>query len=37
MGDGLVDHFIEEEVWNTIRLLPLDKAPKPDGFNARFF
>jgi hypothetical protein len=34
---GLVDRFIEEEVWNMIRSLPPDKAPGPDDFNTRFF
>jgi hypothetical protein len=27
----------EEEVWNTIRLLPFDKAPGLDGFTGRFY
>lgn len=26
-----------EEVWNTIKELPSDKAPGPDGFTGRFF
>jgi hypothetical protein len=34
---GLVDRFIEEEVWNMIRSLPPDKAPGPDDFSTRFF
>jgi hypothetical protein len=29
--------FSEEEVWNTIRELPLDKAPGPDGFTGAFY
>jgi len=29
--------FTEEEVWNTIKQLPLDKAPGPDGFTGRFY
>jgi hypothetical protein len=27
----------EEEVWNTIKLLPSDKASGPDGFTGRFY
>jgi hypothetical protein len=27
----------KEEVWNTIKLLPSDKAPGPDGFIGRFY
>jgi hypothetical protein len=27
----------EEEVWNTIKKLPKDKAPGPDGFTGRFY
>lgn len=26
----------EEEVWNVVKGLPLDKAPGPDGFTGRF-
>jgi hypothetical protein len=29
--------FTEEEVWNTIKQLPFDKAPGPDGFTGRFY
>jgi len=29
--------FTEEEVWTTVRDLPLDKAPGPDGFTGRFY
>lgn len=27
----------EEEVWNAIKDMPLDKAPRPDGFTGRFY
>ena len=33
----LDDPFSEEEVWATIKDLPLDKAPGPDGFTGRFY
>jgi hypothetical protein len=29
--------FSEEEVWATIKEMPLDKAPGPDGFTGRFY
>lgn len=29
--------FTEEEVWATIKEMPLDKAPGPDGFTGRFY
>lgn len=29
--------FSDEEVWNTIRQLPSDKAPGLDGFTGRFY
>jgi exonuclease III len=29
--------FSEEEVWDTIKNLPSDKAPGPDGFTGRFY
>lgn len=29
--------FIEKEVWNTIKHLPCDKAPGPDGFTCHFY
>lgn len=28
--------FTEAEVWNTIKQLPSDKAPGPDGFTGLF-
>jgi hypothetical protein len=34
--DGLGARFMEEEVWNTIRVLPPDKALEPNGFTMRF-
>ena len=29
--------FGEEEVWNTIKHMPSDKAPGPDGYTGRFY
>jgi hypothetical protein len=29
--------FSEEEVWETIKHLPSDKASRPDGFTGRFY
>jgi hypothetical protein len=29
--------FSEEEIWNTIKSLPSDKAPGPVGFTGRFY
>jgi hypothetical protein len=29
--------FTEEEVWATIKALPSDKAPGPDGYTGRFY
>jgi hypothetical protein len=29
--------FTEEEVWRTIKQLPSDKAPGPDGYTGRFY
>jgi hypothetical protein len=29
--------FSEEEVWDTVKRLPSDKAPGPDGFTGRFY
>jgi hypothetical protein len=27
----------DEEVWSTIKALPMDRAPGPDGFTGRFY
>lgn len=27
----------EKKVWETIKQLPSDKAPRPDGFTGRFY
>jgi len=35
--DALEVLFTEDEVWPTIRELPNDKAPGPDGFTAAFY
>jgi hypothetical protein len=33
-----LDQFLsEEEIWSTIKSLPPDKAPGPDGFTGRFY
>lgn len=29
--------FQEDEVWATIKDMPMDKAPGPDGFTGRFY
>lgn len=29
--------FSEEEIWEAIKSLPLEKAPGPDGFTALFY
>jgi hypothetical protein len=29
--------FSEEEVWATVKKIPSDKAPGPDGFTGRFY
>jgi hypothetical protein len=29
--------FTEEEIWAVVKELPLDKAPRPDGFTGRFY
>jgi hypothetical protein len=29
--------FSEDEIWVVVRLLPPDKAPRPDGFSLRLF
>jgi len=34
---GIDACFSEAEVWATIRELPLDRAPGPDGFTGRFY
>jgi hypothetical protein len=34
---GLEQPTSEEEVWNTIKQLPPDKAPRPDGFTGCFY
>jgi len=28
---------LSEEVWNTIKGMPPDKAPGPDGFTGKFY
>lgn len=33
----LDDPFIEDELWNTIKAMPKDKAPGPDGFTVEFY
>lgn len=33
----LEEPFMEEEVYKTIKDMPLDKAPGPDGFTGRFY
>lgn len=33
----LDDPFTEEEIWATIREMPSDKAPGPDGFSMAFY
>jgi hypothetical protein len=33
----LDEPFTAEEVWATIKDMPLDKAPGPDGFTGRFY
>jgi len=38
---GVCAHVLEapfsEEVWKTIRALPSDKAPGPDGLTGKFY
>ncbi|KAL6615247.1 hypothetical protein ACP70R_037517 [Stipagrostis hirtigluma subsp. patula] len=33
----LDDPFTEDEVWQTIKDLPADRAPGPDGYTGRFY
>ena len=33
----LEEPFSEEEVWTTVKNMPLDQAPGPDGFTGRFY
>jgi hypothetical protein len=33
----LDSQFTEEEVWDSIKQLPSDSAPGPDGFTGRFY
>jgi len=36
--NAILDHcFSEEEVWQAINDMPVDKAPGPDGFNGMFY
>ena len=34
---GIDACFSEQEVWDTIREMPADRAPGPDGFNGLFY
>lgn len=34
---GIDACFSEEEIWATVRELPPDRAPGPDGFSGRFY
>lgn len=34
--DSLVDPFSTEEIDSLIKIIPIDKAPGPDGFNGFF-
>jgi hypothetical protein len=34
---ALDDPFTDKEVWDTIKQLPSDKAPGPDGFTCKFY
>jgi hypothetical protein len=29
--------FLEKEVWETVKLLPSDMVPGPDGFTGGFY
>ena len=33
---GIDIFFTEEEIWQAIKEIPLDKAPSPDGFTCLF-
>lgn len=33
----LAEPFSEEEVWFTVKNMPLDQAPGPDGFTGCFY
>lgn len=34
---ALDNPITEEEVWETIKTLPADRAPGPDGYTGRFY
>jgi hypothetical protein len=34
---GIDACFTEEEIWATVKELPPDRAPGPDGFTSRFY
>jgi hypothetical protein len=34
---SVLEEAFSEEVWNTVKNMPLDKAPGPDGFTGRFY
>jgi len=34
---ALDDPITEDEVWQTIKNLPADRAPGPDGYTGRFY
>ena len=33
----LDEPFTEQEIWATIRFLPADRAPGPDGYTGQFY
>ena len=35
--DSLTKMFSKEEMDNTVKNMPIDKSPGPDGFNGLFF
>lgn len=38
LNDSHIDHcFSEEEIWEAVNDMPLDKAPGPDGFTGMFY